>query len=148
MKNSPIILRPGKGKSILLFVISTVFVCLGISLWESNKLLAAFTVVFFGLCLLVFIINLIPNASYLKIDGQGIEMKNLFKSTFIPWNAVSGFRPGSFFLNTMVVFDLNPKLPETSGMKVKTGAFPDTYAMSGKKLAAFLNEQKEKFDSM
>jgi hypothetical protein len=145
VKNSPIILRPGKGKSILLFVISTVFVCLGISLWESNKLLAAFTVVFFGLCLLVFIINLIPNASYLKIDGQGIEMKNLFRTTFIPWDTISGFRPKNFFLNTMVVFDLHQKLPETSGVKRKTGAFPDTYGMSGKKLAALLNEQKERF---
>lgn len=147
MKNSPIILKPGKGKSILLFSISTVFVCLGISLWETNRSLAIFTVVFFGLCILVFIINLIPNASYLKIDNQGIEMKNLFRSTFIPWRGVSGFRPKNFFLNTMVVFDLNQNLPETSGMKVKTGAFPDTYGMSGKKLAAFLNAQKEKFDS-
>jgi len=148
MKNSPIILRPGKGKSILLFVISTAFVCLGISLWETHKLPAAFTVIFFGLCLLVFIINLIPNASYLKIDDQGIEMKNLFRSTFIPWNAVSGFKTKSVFLSTMVVFELNQKLPEASGMKVKTGAFPDTYGMAGKKLAALLNEQKERFDSM
>lgn len=84
MKNPPVILKPGKGKSILLFIVSTVFVCLGIALWESNKILAVFTVVFFGLCLLVFIINLIQNASHLKIDDHGIEMKNLFKSTFIP----------------------------------------------------------------
>jgi len=147
MKNPPVILKPGKGKSILLFIVSIVFVCLGIALWESNKILAVFTVVFFGLCLLVFIINLIPDASYLKIDDHGIEMKNLFKSTFIPWNAVSGFRTKNVFLNTMVVFDLDQHLPETSGTKIKTGAFPDTYGRSGKKLAAFLNEQKEKFDS-
>ncbi len=148
MKNSPIILKPGKSKSILLFIISTVFVCLGISLWETNKALAAFTVVFFGLCLLVFIINLIPNSSYLKINHEGIEMKNLFKSTFIPWRGVSGFRTKNFFLNTMVVFDLDQDLTKASGTKVKTGAFPDTYGMSGKKLAEFLNEQKTRFDSL
>lgn len=148
MKNSPIILKPGKGKSILLFIISTGFVCLGISLWETNTSLAVFTVVFFGLCLLVFIINLIPNSSYLKIDHQGIEMKSLFKSTFIPWRGVSGFRTKNFFLNTIVVFDIDQHLSETSGTKIKTGVFPDTYGISGKKLATFLNEQKDRFDSL
>ncbi|GEN77342.1 hypothetical protein CHA01nite_30820 [Chryseobacterium hagamense] len=125
---------------------STIFIIIGISMTDNNRLSSVFIIFFFGLCLLTFIVNLMPGASYLKIDDQGIAMKNLFRSTFIPWRSVSGFRTKNFFLNTMVVFDLNQDLPETSGMKVKTGAFPDTYGMSGKKLAALLNEQKERFD--
>lgn len=148
MQNLPIILKPGKAKIILLSAISIGFVSLGISLLEKNMLIAVFTIFFFGLCLLVFIINLIPNASYLKINDQGIEMKNLFKSTFIPWRAVSGFRTKNVLLNKMVVFEIDQKLPETSGMKLKTGAFPDTYGMSGQKRAAFLNAQKARFDSL
>lgn len=126
---------------------SAVFVGLGISMPGNNTPFAIAVIFFFGLCLVTFMINLLPNASYLKIGDQGIEMKNLFRTTFIPWNAISGFRPKNFFLNTMVVFDLHQKLPATSGVKGKTGAFPDTYGMSGKKLAALLNEQKERFDS-
>ncbi|WP_435523467.1 PH domain-containing protein [Chryseobacterium indoltheticum] len=57
---------------------------------------------------------MIPNASYLKIDERGIEMKNLFKTTSIPWQAVSGFKTKFIFVNKLVTFTIDEKLLENS----------------------------------
>ncbi|OCK53104.1 hypothetical protein BA768_00670 [Chryseobacterium sp. CBo1] len=148
MQNLPLILKPSKVKSIILILVSIGFVALGISLLEKNMLIAVLNIVFFGICLLIFIINLIPDSSYLKIDERGIEMKNLFRTTFIPWQAVSSFRTKYIFVNKMVVFDIDQKLLENSTMKSKTGAFPDTYGMSAQKLAGLLNEYKARFETI
>ena len=48
----------------------------------------------------------------------------------------------------MVVFDIDQKLLDSSKIKSKTGAFPDTYGMSAKNLANLLNEYKAKFDTV
>lgn len=147
MQHLPLILRPGKIKNIILILISIGFISLGISLLEKNMLIAVLNIFFFGICLIIFIINMIPNSSYLKIDEKGIEMKNLFRTTFIPWQAVSGFKTKFIFVNKLVTFTIDEKLLENSKMKGKTGAFPDTYGMSAQKLAALLNEYKLKFDT-
>jgi hypothetical protein len=147
MQNLPLILKPGKIKSVLFILISTTFIILGITLLDKNMFIAVLNIVFFGICLLIFLINFVPNASYLKIDERGIEMKNLFRTTFIPWQAVSGFKTKYIFINKMVTFDIDEKLLENTKMKSKTGAFPDTYGMSAKNLAELLNEYKAKFET-
>lgn len=146
MQNLPLILKPSKIKNIILILISVGFISLGITLLEKNMLIAVLNIVFFGICLIIFIINMIPNSSYLTIDEKGIEMKNLFRTTFIPWQAVSGFKTKFIFVNKMVTFTIDEKLLESSKMKGKTGAFPDTYGMSANNLANLLNEYKAKFD--
>ena len=148
MEKTPLLLKPSKIKSILLTIISTAFVCLGIVLLEEKMLIGILNIVFFGICLLIFILQLIPNSSYLKIDERGIEMKNLFKITFIPWNAVSTFRTKRVFINNMVVFDLDERLVETNNLKTKMGAFPDTYGMSAIQLAQLLNDYKNQFKTI
>jgi hypothetical protein len=148
MQNSPLILKPSKIKSIILILISIGFISLGIKLLEKNMLIAVLNIFFFGICLIIFIINMIPNSSYLKIDEKGIEMKNLFRITFIPWQAVSGFKTKFIFVNKLVIFNIDEKLLENSKMKGKTGAFPDTYGMSAKDLANLLNEYKAKFEAI
>jgi len=148
MQNLPLILKPSKIKSIILILISIGFIYLGIKLLEKNMLIAVLNIFFFGICLIIFVINIIPNSSYLKIDETGIEMKNLFKTTFIPWQAVSGFKTKFIFVNRLVTFTIDEKLLESSKMKGKTGAFPDTYGMFAKNLANLLNEYKAKFDTL
>jgi hypothetical protein len=145
MQNLPLILKPGKVKSIVLLIISIGFVILGISLLDKNKLIAILNIVFFGMCFMVFLLNLIPGSSYIKIDEKGIEMKNLFRITFIPWQAVNTFKTKWVVFNKLVVFDLNKTLVGNN-MKLRQGGFPDTYGMSATKLAQLLNEYKSKFD--
>lgn len=148
MQNLPLILKPRKTKNIFMIIISLGFVILGISLLENKLWIGVLNIFFFGICLIIFIINMLPNSSYLKIDERGIEMKNLFRITFIPWKAVNGFNSKSIFLKKMVTFDIDEKLLTDSKIKGKTGAFPDTYGMSAKNLAALLNNYKQKFDTI
>ncbi|WP_346984120.1 STM3941 family protein [Chryseobacterium sp. POE27] len=145
MQNLPLILKPGKVKNIVLLIISIGFVILGISLLDKSKLIAILNIVFFGMCFMVFLLNLIPGSSYIKIDEKGIEMKNLFRITFIPWQAVNTFKTKWVVFNKLVVFDLNKTLVGNN-MKLRQGGFPDTYGMSAAKLAQLLNEYKSKFD--
>ncbi len=146
MQNLPLTLRPGKLKNIILILISITFICMGISLMERNIWAAILIIFLFGISLIIFSINLIPNTSYLKINERGLEMKTLSRTTFIPWQAVSNFTTKQIFLNRLVMFDIDEKFLETSKMKSKQGAFPDTYGMSAKKLAALLNDYKEKLE--
>ena len=147
MQNLPLILKPSKVKNIFLIIISLGFVILGISLLEKKIWIGVLNIFFFGICLIIFLINMIPNSSYLKIDESGIEMKNLFRITFIPWKAVSSFKTKSIFLKKIVTFNIDKNLLTDSNIKGNAGAFPDTYGMSAENLADFLNEYKLKFDS-
>lgn len=147
MQNLPLLLKPRKIKNIFMILISLGFVVLGISLLEKKLWLGVLSILFFGVCFIIFIINLLPNSVYLKIDERGIEMKNLFRITFIPWKAVNAFSTKSIFLK-MVTFNIDEKLLTDSMIKGKTGAFPDTYGMSAKNLAALLNNYKQKFDTI
>lgn len=132
MQNLPLTLRPGKLKNIILILISIGFICMGITLIERNLWIAILTIFLFGISLIVFSINLIPNTSYLKIDERGLEMKNLFRTTFIPWQVISGFTTKQIFINKLVMFDIDEEFLKLSKIKSKQGAFPDTYGMSAK----------------
>jgi hypothetical protein len=145
MQNLPLIVKPGKVKSSILLMISIGFVLLGISLLDKNKFIAILNIVFFGMCFVVFLLNLLPGSCYLKIDEKGIEMKNLFRVTFIPWHTVVTFKTKWVAFNRLVVFDLN-KTMVGNKTKLRQGGFPDTYGMSAKKLAQLLNEYKARFD--
>ncbi|ASW74764.1 hypothetical protein IQ37_16020 [Chryseobacterium piperi] len=142
MQKLPTTLYPSKLKQSLLIIISLAFVTLGFVIIKSNFWIGLFNIIFFGLCLFTFIITLIPSASYLKIDEKGFEMRTLFRSTFIPWHVVNSFSTKRIFINTMVMIDFNPQYIDTSKLKSKTGAFPDTYGMSAKKLAELMNKYK------
>ncbi|WEK69393.1 MAG: hypothetical protein P0Y62_16355 [Candidatus Chryseobacterium colombiense] len=147
MQNLPLTLRPGKLKNIILILISIGFICMGITLIERNLWIAILTIFLFGISLIVFSINLIPNTSYLKIDERGLEMKSLFRTTFIPWQVINGFTTKQIFVNKLVMFDIDEKFLKLSKIKSKQGAFPDTYGMSAKKLAALLNDYKNQLNS-
>lgn len=148
MQNLPLILKSGKVKNIFLIIISLGFVILGISLLEIKLWVGVLNIFIFGICLIIFFLNMISNSSYLKIDERGIEMKNLFRITFIPWKVVNGFTTKSIFLKKMVTFNIDENLLTDSKIKGKTGAFPDTYGMSAENLTDLLNNYKEKFDAI
>ena len=141
MQKLPVTFYPGKTKNIFLMLISLGFVILGISLLDKNIWIAVLNIIFFGLCFIVYVINFIPNATYLKLNETGIEMKTLFKTTFIPWRAIKSFGIRNIVVMKTVTFELDENVIDAK-VKSKTGAFPDTYGMSAKNFAALMNEYK------
>lgn len=102
---------------------------------------------FFGLGVVVFVVQLIPSASYLRIRSEGFMFCALFrKSPLIPWQDVSHFRVGNVPPkgHPLVVFDWHTGshrgLRQVNRYLVDdTDALPDTYGLSPEELADLLN---------
>ena len=143
MENLPLTLKPSKLTQIVLFLICLGFVFLGFNIMSKNLGIAILNIILFGIGTIVFTINLFPKSSYLKITDKGIEMRTMFRSTFIPWYVINGFSTKRIMFNKMVMIDFNEKYVDVSKLRSKTGALPDTYGMSGEKLAEKLNAIRE-----
>lgn len=140
---TPLVLTYSKPKNIVLLLLSLGFIYLGIfNVQQGSTLIGIFSIVFFGLCLVVSIINFIPKASRIVLKEEGLEMTSLFKTRILPWAAVNNFEPGWLVINRTVYFELNDEAMQVAKTKIKRGALPDTYGMSAKKLASLLNEYK------
>lgn len=64
------------------------------------------SLVFFGLCTLVFGINLLPRSSYLLLEPEGFTVRSLYRDHFTPWSEVGLFHPGFMGATTMVLYDM------------------------------------------
>ncbi len=144
MQTLPVTFYPGKLKHTILALMSLAFVISGILIIKNGSKIGIFPAFFFGICFIVFVINLIPNSSYLKINEKGFEMRTLFRSTFIPWEVVNGFSVKKIAINKMVMIEFSSQYIDTSKLKSGTGAFPDTYGMSAQQLAEIMSAYKAK----
>ncbi|WP_299768469.1 STM3941 family protein [uncultured Dokdonia sp.] len=145
------ILRPKKTKSIILIVISILFVLGGYLMLEEKFFIGIITIIFFGLGIIIFTIQLFPNTSYLKLTKEGFEMRTLFKSNFTKWSDVKEFSTDYIGPNKMVMLNYNEEHTKyKNGKKIakilsgSEGALPDTYGMSAKALTQLMNEWKAK----
>ena len=163
MRNDTITLRPRKLKIIGFLLISIAFVYGGFSFMDDKTLLKWSCIVFFSLGAIVFIIQLMPNSSYLKLTGDGFEMRNLYRSHYTKWDEIKSFRAGSISIPTYIQFGIiytNKKMVffdyEKNHKKHKIGkalsnalfgsqaALPDLYGMKVDDLAKLMNEWKNK----
>lgn len=145
MEKLPITLYPKKSKKILNLIICLALVVLGISIIDKNFWAGMLNIIMFGIGTIMFAVNLHPQASYLKIDEKGLEMRTLFRSTMIPWHVIHGFTTKKVLFKNMVTFNFNVQYIDLSKMKNRTPALPDTYGMSAKELAKKLNDIKKQF---
>lgn len=156
MKKDQKILRPNPLKTIGLLIVSMLFVASGPILIEKNPIMAWMTISLFGLGVIVFVIQLIPTSSRLKLTKDGFEVKSLFKSNFTKWSDVDRFRVGYVGVGyvgrtKMVMYDFSHNYTKYEvGKKIaKTlsgseGALPNTYGMKAKELVKLMNEWKKK----
>ncbi len=140
------VLYPSRAKAILLLLVSLAFVVsMIVSHGIERGIAGSFVVLFFGLCAIVFIIQLIPGASHLKLSEDGFSVRALFrKSKSYSWSNVSDFRavtasPG----RKIVVFDSlgnSTTLRKMNRAVVgATDGLPDTYGMKAEELADLMN---------
>lgn len=86
-----ILLRPKPTKWLLVALGSLAFVLIGIWMVRSRDMFGWLAIVFFGLCLAVSLICLLPKASYLRLTPDGFTMCSLFRAHTIRWEDVRGF---------------------------------------------------------
>jgi hypothetical protein len=143
------ILKPSVFKTILCLLGSLCFVALTPLVIDKNAIAAWSGLILFGLGVIVFIIQLFPNTSYLKLTEEGFEVKSLFKSHFTKWSDVESFEVGYLGNNKAVMFNYSEnhtkqKLGKqvASAMTGAEGGLPNTYGMKAKELAELMNEWK------
>lgn len=161
MIKETIILKPKKIKTIGFLLLSCLFVVLAFSLLDEKPFIRWISIVFFGLGVIIFIIQLLPGSTYLKLTHEGFEVKNLFRSNFTKWAEINAFRIGIvpidiYWNDFHFWWDWNKKMVLFDYKKTRKGNFnskdvfdnqealPDSYGMSVEELVQLMNEWKSK----
>jgi len=151
--NEPILLRSKPSKWLVVALGSLAFVLIGIWMVRSREMFAWLGIVFFGLCLFVSLICMLPKASYLRLTPDGFTICSLFRAHTTRWEDVISFGVGRIFTNKMVMFNYvesYQRSPKLRSFNTKlTGfeaAIPDSYGFRHEDLADLLNRYKASSD--
>jgi hypothetical protein len=156
--DSPVVLAASKRKAALLFLASGVFVAIGVFMVIDGERFAWFPLVFFGLCLIVSVVLLLPASTSLTIDRNGIHMKHMFRLTHMRWSDVDSFYIG--FIRTglsstkMIGVNYSDSYQgQKAGRRVASalsgmeGAIPNQYEVSAEELCELLNSAKRRYSN-
>jgi hypothetical protein len=144
----PFTLFPKRTKTVVLLLVSSVFVAGSVLMIYLGEPIGWLGAVFFGLAALVFLVQLLSKNRFLTISEEGIEFHSLFHAERIRWTDVSTFGvyqtgPGP----KLVGFNYSSDYPgATKGRSVARalagfeGRLPDTYGLSADDLALLLSE--------
>ena len=107
---------------------------------------------FFGLGCIVFVLQLLPNASYLRLTPEGFTMCSLFRSHSYSWTETKTFAAGYVSQMKTVVFSHSPSYTKQISIRKMNkkhfgfeSCLPDTYGMSAEELADLMNKWKRRF---
>jgi hypothetical protein len=150
-QTSPVVvLRPSKKKLIWFLLVSLAFVAVGLQMISHGEFLGGWLgVLFFGSGGVVFGIQLVPGASYLRISSEGFAVCTLFRRhPIVSWKEASAFRVALVppRRTKMVLYDRASGAPQRAARRINqflVGAdegLPDTYGMKPQDLADFLND--------
>jgi hypothetical protein len=153
-KDGILLLKPRKTRQVRLLITSLIFVLIGVCMLEKHNMLGWLPLSFFGLAVLVFAVNLLPNSSYLRLTNDGFEVRQLFRSNFYKWSDVQDFQAGAQHqhgipIRTYVAFNFAstyPKAPKARALaKVMTGSegqLADNFGMEAQNLAELMAQWK------
>lgn len=148
MDTSPTLLRPRRGKWLLLALASLAFVLAGVSL-GADSLWDRAGIAFFGLCFLVSLVTMLPGGAYLRLTSEGFTMCSLFRTHTFRWADVEGFVVGRVLLSRKVMVKFAGSFPRSRALRWLNvrlfgfeGALPDSYGLRPEELADLLNAYK------
>lgn len=148
--NNPVTLYPARRKHAFLGFLSLPFVGVPF-LAPGAPAVVWIGAVFFAVCALVFLLQLIPGASYLRLTEHGFVVRSIFRTwPLVPWCCVSVFRVTSVSGQQLVIYDNvvdathSPRLAQANRwLTGSSSGLPDTYGLTAEALAALLNEWRE-----
>lgn len=142
----PITLKPGKLRSIGMIFMFACFTAGSIWISDVKPLIGYLCAGLFGSGLLIFIINLFPNSSYLELNQDGFTMCNLYRKSTTRWVDVEKFFVIEMSHNHMVAWNYTKAYKnQKTGRKISKAmanaeaALPDTYGMKANELAELMN---------
>jgi hypothetical protein len=132
---------------VALLVCSILFVAGGLWMAQEKPVQGYLGVAFFGLCAVVFVIQLLPNSSYLLLASEGFTFCGMFRKHFFQWSDIHAFSVFSFsHSGNMVGWKFSSQYQPQPGMRrlnknffgVEAG-LPITYGMKAEELAELMN---------
>jgi hypothetical protein len=155
------VLRPGRVKSLLMLGVSLTFVAVGLLglLWpradgaaeEEERWAMWACVVFFGLGVIVCVLQFLPRSSFLRLGPEGFTIRALYRERTYRWEDVDTFGVTQVSFNKMVGFNFAPHFDRAARLRRVNkaiaffeGALPDTYGMKAEDLADLMNEYKHR----
>ena len=147
-----IILSPSKAKSALLFLISAVFLAIGVWMISRGFIFGWVVAALSGLGLLVSLYMLVPGTMQLRVDRDGIEMKSPFRPLKLAWQDVDGFYVASVSNTKMIGINYSRTYGEQLGARRFSaaltgleGALPNQFDRSPEQVCQLLNDAKIKW---
>ena len=148
---TPETLRPRRSSAVWLLLGSSVFVAIGLWMGSEEGWIGYAIAAFFGTCAAVGLVQLLPGASSLRIDCDGLTCRSLYSRFAVRWDEVDRFfvvalRQGGFRVHEVVGWNyLAGRGPPGRGRRLSfaltgcEGALPDTYGVKPAELADRLN---------
>lgn len=133
------ILRPQKAYTWVLILFALLFVAFGLwSLVRFNTVSAWPLTVACVLLVMILLLWLMPNSSYLLLDEVGLQIRHLFKTTRYRWDDIQKFWADRRVTGQSGVYYL------LNGKRLMQVHFlPDNYGMKPRELAILLNEWRQ-----
>lgn len=147
-------LKPSPWRHLGLLGVSLVFVAIGIFMVRDGDWMGWFVLGFFGLCALVFAVQMLPGASRLRLDRHGFTFTSLFRSSTVPWSEVSGFFVAPVGGRAMVCWEYAANVPRdvrsrrlSRALAGVEAGLPETYGLRAEALAELLEDWRRRHAS-
>lgn len=133
-------------------MISIVFVAGGVWLGLEGDWIGYLCSAFFGLGVAVFIVQLLPGASFLKISKDGFEFSAIYRRQYVKWDDIEEFgvfthRHSGVTTNKMVSWNYVSDFDKSKvgralskGIAGAEAGLPDTYGLKAEKLLEIMTE--------
>ena len=128
------------------------FIFCGVYIVKDSSVLNIVGISFFTLCLIVFLIQLIPGSSQLKLNEDGFTITTFFKDDFTSWKDVKTFKAGFIGPNKAILLDyVDNHNKYQTGKKIakvlsgSDGGIPQLYGCSQIELLEILTEWKNEY---
>jgi hypothetical protein len=136
---------------LLMLIGSLVFVAAGLWMLPEHPVSGYASIIFFGLCALVFCVNLLPNSSYLRLTREGFTICSTFRCRSIEWRHVGTFGVTRIGTKKMVGWDPADSVSKLGkANKAVCGyasALPDTYGLKAEELVQLLNRLRDEHNT-
>jgi len=124
---------------------------MGVWLCMLTAILGGLFVAMFGLALVVVVLQLLPNSSYLEIRSDGFTMRGFYRDHLYLWQDIQAFVPISIHGNRMTAVTFTPEFAGrvwgrnmSQALAGCDGAIPE-YGVPADKMADILNECLARF---
>jgi hypothetical protein len=108
----PVTLTPSLKKR---WILLTIAACFTVLLGAGGSIIGILAATFFGVCTVMYAIDLFPGSSSLRLDASGFEITRWFRMQQFRWNEVSDFTVWAFGGSRLVMFKARRPRPGILG---------------------------------